>query len=486
MKKLLLQAICLFAFISTQAQIANGDFEDWTKMILFDQPFVGVPGTSSNYETFFIDGSLNVIEVPRGDGRAMRLENIFVGNAVMPGYFITGSMPNQEGETLHFEGGFPISDTEVSGISFDARYSMPPESAGFVLVQFKNDETLVGTGNMGPGTYVFPMSGNAFDWTTMSFDFDTPVSPEANTCVIAFAAADVLSDDQNFTAGTFLEVDNFSFTNSTDEIFGTAFENWAPAPPIWTPDGAVVDVIPFANHYNKSDDAHSGLLALELTTTNHQGQTLVGTALMADMADDQVVPTIDIAEGQHMVEFFYKYTTEGQDIATVEFVFYQTTDGESTPVFMHVMDLEPVDEYTLISFDFGAALQEAEVSANQMTIKFSSSSEAEGHEPMLGSTLTVDDVELSGVLTDFVLTAGVSTPQIVAYPNPTYGRVIFNFGTQTSGFYRFYSPQGALLGTTSFSNKTEIIHNLWGMPAGQYIFRFYTPGLVRTKYVVKL
>jgi hypothetical protein len=140
----------------------------------------------------------------------------------------------------------------------------------------------------------------------------------------------------------------------------------------------------------------------------------------------------------------------------------------------------------LMNYDFGADLQEAEVSANKMSIKFSSSSEAEGHEPLLGSTLTVDDVALSEVLSDFVLTSAGNTPQIVAYPNPTYGRVIFNFGAQTSGFYRFYSPQGSMLSATSFSNKTQVIHDLWGLPAGQYIFRFYTPGLVRTKYVVKL
>jgi hypothetical protein len=104
----------------------------------------------------------------------------------------------------------------------------------------------------------------------------------------------------------------------------------------------------------------------------------------------------------------------------------------------------------------------------------------------LGSTFTVDDVELSGVLPTSILAAAAPSVQILAYPNPTYGRVIFNFGLPTSGFYRLYSPQGSLLGTTSFSGNKEIFHNLWGMPAGQYIFRFYISGQVITKFVVKL
>jgi hypothetical protein len=486
MKKLLLQAICLFAFISTQAQIANGDFEDWTKLIFFDQPYVGVQGTSSNFESYFADGTLNVTEIPREDGSAMRLENVSVDDEVIPGYFMTGGMPTQEGETIFFEGGFPITDSDISGISFDARFNLPAESPGFVIVQFKNGNTLVGTGNMGPGTFVFQMSGDVSDWNLMTFEFDTPVSTEANTCVIGFAAADVLANDQNFIAGAFLEIDNVSLDNSTNIIQGAAFENWIAAPPIYTPDDVLVDIIPFADHYSQTNEANNGAHALELKTISHQGQVIIGTVMMAEEIDGLVVPNIEIAEGQQMLEFYYKYVTEGEDMATAEIVFYQTTEEESIPVYMHTIDLTPSEDYMLMNYDFGADLQEAEVSANKMSIKFSSSSEAEGHEPLLGSTLTVDDVALSEVLSDFVLTSAGNTPQIVAYPNPTYGRVIFNFGAQTSGFYRFYSPQGSMLSATSFSNKTQVIHDLWGLPAGQYIFRFYTPGLVRTKYVVKL
>jgi len=60
MKKNLLPLLIMLPCWSAFGQVANGGFEDWTKEILFEHPVTGTLTASSNYETFFEDGSINV------------------------------------------------------------------------------------------------------------------------------------------------------------------------------------------------------------------------------------------------------------------------------------------------------------------------------------------------------------------------------------------------------------------------------------------
>ncbi|HKK39923.1 MAG TPA: hypothetical protein VJ949_10935, partial [Cryomorphaceae bacterium] len=191
MKKTLLPLACMALGTAAYAQVENGDFENWDKLILFEQPFMEFGAMSSNYEIFVESGQTNVTKVEHEDGFAVRLENIALAEEVAPAFYLLGGTPDQDGEDLVFPGGVAASDPNVTGISVDMAYDFPGESSGFVIVQFKLDGTPVGTGNMGMGTFFFPVSGQQ-GWENEVFDFGTTIDTQYDKVVIGFATADLI------------------------------------------------------------------------------------------------------------------------------------------------------------------------------------------------------------------------------------------------------------------------------------------------------
>lgn len=484
MKKNLLPIVS-FCFAATAfAQVENGGFEVWSELQLFSQPDMGVEVVSSNYETFFETGQLNVNAIPNGDGSAMRLENIGQGENVMPAFFLTGLTPDSEGEILVFGGGIPASDPNVSGISVDLRYDIPEESPGFLIVQFKLEGDPVGTGNMGPGTFYFPISGEKSDWETEVFDFEAPFDATYDQVVIGLACSDLINEDTPFPADAWLEADNLDFVNSTDEVPNGDFDTWAMVPPITLPVGVEVDLNPFEMQFQRSEDSYEGNYALGLQSIQHgDGFIEAGYALMGEKVNDEIIPTISVNDEHTMISFAYKYFAQN-DVAQAVIVFYEEEEGEPVPAYTKNIDLEPSAEYQVVEYPFVEDLEENFVSASKVSIEFRSGSNDENAEE--GSLLLIDNVEISGTLSTFGVVRTPGAPQVTAFPNPTMARVIFNFGTQRTGFYRVYNSQGFQIDIVEFQSVDELIHNLYGMPSGKYVFRFYHNGGVETARIMKL
>jgi hypothetical protein len=485
MKKHLLPLL-LLAGTSALAQVQNGDFEDWHKLVLFEHPMVNYETSSSNYETFFENGSLNVTEVAHEDGSALRVQNLAVGNQIMPGFFLTGFPPQQEGENLIFEGGLPASDPNVDGISMDIRYDIFMESPGFLIVQFKNNGVPVGNGNMGEGTFHFPLSGTQTEWTNMSFDFGGAVAVEFNEIVIGIASANLLSDDLTYPENSWIEIDNLALNNSTDVIPGGDFEAWAFVDPIFVPVNCDVDIHPFESNYVRSEDSNNGFYALGLISTG-EGFVEVGDAVMGGLnTDEGILPQIQIDENSTSLEFYYKYAG-ANDLGLARVLFYNTEEENNVPVHEHFIELVPADEYTMVTYEFADDLVENSISADRMAIVFNSSDTREGAIPQSGSTLLIDDVQVNGTLFDGLTTLfNPNRPVITGYPNPTRARVVFDLKAPRSGFYRVYNSSGLQIDIVQFQNTDEVIHNLWGMPNGTYTFRFYYNNKIETIRVVKI
>src|SRR5690554_205891 len=107
MKKILLPLFIGITAFSATAQIANGSFENWTNVHLFEHPYTGFSDMSSNYDTYFDNGALGVTKVQTDGNTVMRIENIMGSEAVMPGYFIFGKTPT---DGLVFGGGKQVVD----------------------------------------------------------------------------------------------------------------------------------------------------------------------------------------------------------------------------------------------------------------------------------------------------------------------------------------------------------------------------------------
>ena len=471
MKKILLPLFMGTMAISVNAQIDNGDFERWEKVLLFQHPAGASVNMSSNYETFFDNGLLNVTKVESDENSVLRIENISGTESIHPGYFIFGKTPT---DNLMFSGGNPIADVNMTGISMDLRYEMMDESEGFILVQFKDGNTPVGEGNYGAGTYFFPVSGSQ-DWNTSEFMFEYPIDPAANTCVVAFASADVINSDLPFALGSFMEVDNITFIGSESTFQGGDFEFWSQVEPLSVPEDCYVNLHPFEANYQQTTDAYAGSFALKLNSTLRDDYVDVGYALMGNKDDmGQIIPTIELGDNT-ILSFMYSYTSQN-DLGEAKLVFYNEMNGEFSTVYDHSIELTPNDDYQHIDFPFGEEFAQLEISATHMSIEFKSSIETVEIPAMDSSVLLLDNVSLGNTLGLNPMVKAQSKRQVRSYPNPTVGRVVFNFGTNRAGYYRVYNPQGSQIAIKQFTSTKEVVFDLYPYPAGMYTFSFYHNG----------
>lgn len=478
MKKTLLLPACLIFGTAAFAQIENGGFEDWNKLLLFEQPFMDFPAMSSNYEIFMETGLTNVTQVEHDEGSAIRLESIETEDEVVPAFYLLGETPQQEGEDLIFPGGVPASDPNVTGISVDMAYDFPDESSGFVIVQFKLDDMPVGPGSMGTGTFYFPLSGQQ-GWETKVFDFGTTIGTEYDQVVLGFATGDLIQSDSDFPMGPWMEIDNLSFVNSEDEIPNGGFDTWAQVPPVFVPVKVDVEIDLLNPTMQRSQQVSEGQYALGLITRDFDGFADPSKAMLGTADLPEGIPTIDLNDEQSILSFDYKYMAQN-DVAEVVITFYEESGESIIPVYGKTIDLNPNTEYEAVEYAFIEDLDENFVSATKMSVEFYSSKES--GQPVPNSILLIDNVKVTGTLKTIAATPDFN---VYAYPNPTIGRISFKWDTPKTGFYRVYNSQGFQIDFINFQSEKHLVYNLYEMPPGQYLFRFYHEAGIQTVRAIK-
>lgn len=489
MKNYLLPAIALFAAHGISAQIDNGNFDHWDETVPFAHPVMDTEISSSNSETFYQNAGLNVSAVQGPEGKAMRLESIQTDGEVFPAFFITGKVPQQEGEGMIFEGGVAVDDTDITGVSVNLRHNISGDSPGFVIVQFKADGVPVGEGNMGPGTMMIPLEGEA-DWHTLTAEFENGFDIAPDRCVFAVATADLLGGDGSFPAGSYVEINEVSFLNGQQTFPGGDFETWADEDPIILPQGVLVDLNPFESLYERTTDAFTGMYALALKTVANEEYTNTGSAVFAEGDVQNPVPYIAVEPTHTSASFAYKYEAE-DDLAGAEIRYFsQDESGDFEEVFTKEFVLTPTEEYTLIQHDFEEdaegvfGIQRASGEITHMTVEFHSSIWNEGNAPKNGSVLKIDEVALNG---GSLRSSGswVSAPTLIAHPNPTTHRVQFKMDVQRTGFFRVFNAIGVQLDVKQFVNTSDTHYDLSHLRTGVYIFRFQHDGGQEAVRVIK-
>lgn len=483
MKKYLLPTVALFAFQGLSAQIDNGNFDHWNMVELFDHPEMAVPTSSSNYEIYAETGQVNVTSVKGVIGSAMRLESITVGDEVVPGFFITGNVPQGDTEEMIFTGGIPVSDKNVNGISLDVRYDVSAESPGFVIVQFKKGGLPVGQGNLGTGTMIHHLSG-ASDWANINIVFPGGFEQAPDECVVGIATANLLGDDEPFPAGSFVEIDNLNFSNSAEVFHGGDFEDWDAVRSMTGPEGVLVEVDHLAPTFERSVDAYTGLFALKLINADQGEDVKVGRAIFAEGEFENPQPYIALNAAESTLNFMYKYTAVN-DMAGAHVVFYQSNgEGEFTAVHEKHIHLAPTFKYTPYAYNFAEELEAEGITASHMMITFEASVTSPDNTPQSASTLQIDNVALNTSLWTFGV--NVAVPKVVAMPNPAVERVTFTFPVARSGFYRVYNSRGVQVALRQFQNQRQFTHDLRGLRTGAYLFRFHHESGVDVVRVIKL
>ncbi len=484
MKKLILPLIAVVCATGLKAQVYNGNFDHWQQMDLFDHPVMEAEVSSSNFETFVQAGFSNVTAVDGPTGMALRLESVAAGEQVFPAFFLTGEAPNGEGEEIIFNGGFAIHDANVTGIKLDLRHGFASGSEGLLIVQFKKNGVPVGEGNMGPGTMIITLEGNA-DWHEKVVEFEGGFDIKPDACVVGVTTANLLADDGQFPAGSWVEIDNLQLLNSNQPVVGGDFESWDAEDPIFTPEGILVDVNPMHPTYERTVDAVNGMFALKLTTQTYgDGQYNAGRAVFAEGDFYNPTPSIALHQNDTELSFAYKYAPVGNDLGSVQVAFFNEIDGNWQPVHIKQIDLEAAEDFTWHTYAFRQELDNMSLQASHVVITFESSKWNEVPTAGNGSTLIVDDVALDGTLRVGVAT--LNNARVTASPNPTQARVTFSFNLPRTGYYRILDSKGKQIAIREFQSSWDVSHDLQNLKSGMYLFRFVHTGGVDAVRVIKL
>jgi hypothetical protein len=370
----------------------NGGFENWTEIETYANPDVTPSDfASGNQEFFQFLGEAPVTEVTGVTGSAMRLETYVVEDDILPGFAIWGGTP--DGDDLLFPGGFDFDDMAVEGLSVDLRYDINLTSPGVILVQFKAGGETVSGGPDDGGTYFFPVAGEQVDFTTMTFDFDPPITETPDQVVIAFTSNDIISEPATGFSGDFMEVDNVSFVGSDIDVPGGNLDTWAPGPIINMPDDWETAAGPISS-FAQSDNAFEGDYAIELETIPldpDESEFFPGIVFKGSIGDDGIVASVPLPSEAVGLNFAYDYIPEEEDSAIVMLVLSEDLENSEESVYFIGEILYATKGYDTGYLDFSEVF--GFMNPQYYALVFFSSF-TEGFEEIdhAGSTLYVDAV----------------------------------------------------------------------------------------------
>lgn len=350
MKKI--TTICIFTLmtLSFWSQVQNGGFENWISNPTFDHPDVSpATFTSSNNEVFLNTGLTPCTEVPGTEGSAARVETMDFEGELVPGYGIFGNTP--EGDDLIFSGGFPFTDMNVTGITFDARYNISILSPGFVIVQFLADGMPVTGGTDDSGTYIIPIFGVQESWTDVSYTFSDPLTQTPDMCIIGFASNDVVNETG--FAGNYLEIDNLEFTGTSETIPGGDMNTWievdnGESPQDW------LTILPLDLDFIQKDDSDplEGMFNVRLETQEFFEDTVQSMIFQGSLTEEGFFPSEPMPSNAFAFDFNYKYSNTETDSATVYFLFSEVLDPEPGEVAIFIERLDVAEDWTNYTIDF--------------------------------------------------------------------------------------------------------------------------------------
>jgi hypothetical protein len=409
--------------ITRGQNFVNGNFESWISASFKD------PVNWSNSNIYLLSAvDTNVTRVPGQSGYAVRLQS----KPLIASAFISNSQLN----ALAGEGGEPYTG-QPQGISLRARYNIASGDTARIFFIFKNSGNVIMQESFG----IAGVHTNGFD--TLSFSFSGTFSVSPDSVVVLITSSDIFSP---LPGNSFLEIDELSFTGSSQQLLNHGFDNWqvvtVEEPVAWL----VLDSV------KKTTDSYSGNYAARINTyTADWGPS--GSELIASFGA--------ITTNTLMLTGYYKYITPGLDspAVTLEFV---GDNLDSTDVVIDVIHyhLPPVSSYTLFSIPFNS---DSLLHIHSVNVRFNSSSNA--IMPVLGSSFYVDALQLGSTMS--INECQEFPTPVQLYPNPT-GKTIY--WSEDFGYVKkvlVYDMKGNMVHCTDqpMSNSADI-HDL---PGGRYI-----------------
>lgn len=375
---------------SLAQNVPNGGFEEWVDQVLYEEPETWNTGNQQSIMAG-VQSALKTTDSYSGDF-ALRLESLFTEEEIIFGYcFSNGMITGDEvGDTLKFEGGFPIAASPDSLYGY-LKYQMAESDTGLLIVSFKSGGEIISQ-NM------FPIIGSQIDYARIGFDL-MEIMGTPDTALIAFAT----SNPDRAMAGGWLQIDSLWFDDVPDVIPNADFENWEEInytdPAHWVTANYFTALFGGDISATQSTDAHSGTYAIrieavETVIPSDEGmeETVGGFAIAFDDGFDvnDEMPSIPIDFNPSELTGYYKYSPASIDVAMIYVILRDSENNE----YEFSNFLLPAANYTAFSVPFeypeGTNITELSILASTSVDFIDGSGSSE-----LGSILFLDDIDLT-------------------------------------------------------------------------------------------
>ena len=386
----------LYINTSFSQNVPNRGFENWEMRFLYDEPGYWNTG---NQESFLggVQTTLKTTDSYSGM-YAMRLETVVTSDATFFGYaFCNGRITDGDlGDTLHFDGGIPISGAPDSLLGY-FKFDIATDDTGLVLVSFKSAGKIISQN-------FYHISGTQSTYTKLVFQIGTMVETP-DTALVAFTC----SNPENPLPGGWMQVDSIWFEGITDTIWNADFEYWEDYsyedPTNWFTTNLFSYLFGGDMAATSTPDAHSGAHALRLeaieTMVPAEGgltQSVAGFAIPYEGTFDfrESLPTFPIDFNPSMLTGFYKFEPILNDTAMIYIGLIDDEDNVyETGTFLTA---SPAYQEFEVQLDYPAGVTITEVGILVNTSKYFMSTSESGE---LGTVLYLDDLNLVNPCDDF-------------------------------------------------------------------------------------
>lgn len=463
--------LCLLNIGVNQAQELNFNFERWQEFYLYDEP----KGYETyNFQSYFVTFAPNVTKIPGPIGSAIRLENkrALLDSAVVPGVLYIGDLAQFPA------GGIPFNEIADSLTGY-IRFNIKPGDTAIIVFAYKRLGITLGFD-------LIPIAGTLANFTKFTVPLTKPFfAPDS----IVFLMTS--GNTNNPIEGSFVEVDELKFTNTTKQVPNSSFENWESIsfeePEEWATANLLTTLLRTKNSVVKSTDASEGdySLLLQPVYVNKLGLNRFFGATYFGETGSGVPTPIPYKSNKFNYTFSYKYLPEANDSALVIFRGFrfnpQTQTRETLFVKLDLLAGSPA--FKTVSGNVG--LLPAEM--DSLMIEIYSGNYVNGLTPKLGSQLWIDNIKINEVTNTSInhkesgikiLTNPVSstlTVQNIAIDNPVNQIEIYN-----QQFQKIKSSQ------ISESQSSTVEINVQSLPSSNYFLMIKQKSGITVKTFTKI
>ncbi|MCB0760516.1 MAG: T9SS type A sorting domain-containing protein, partial [Flavobacteriales bacterium] len=321
-------------------------------------------------------------------------------------------------------------------------------------------------GQDGNGNYIFEISGQQDTWANTSFAFDPPLEAAPDSCVIAFASNDILSDPATGFEGNFLEIDNITLDGTMFIVPGGDLNTWENQGDYLTPDGWNVFYSPFDVNYEQSMDANEGDYSILLHTLDgFEGDTVVAAVYQGSIDENGLVADIPMIDDAESLEFWYKYEAAGNDNGVVVLLLSQSLTPNEGDLYFLPFTIPNTPDWTMASLDFSGILDSFNPEYYAILAFSSLIPDMEG-SPVPGSNLYLDAFE-------FILGDGAcphdpslnTNESVILCPNET-----LDLSTQMWDAYQWYIQLSGFGDPVPVDGETGMDFQIDGSYAGYTVW----------------